>query len=91
MEPKFVRRISNPLGRFVAFRGAVMSPSDLVNCYRLYAASCVEIARDLEPNRKLIFLDMAQAWIRLANRTEKSPDALFVYETPLAQPPPEKP
>jgi hypothetical protein len=69
-----------------------MSPNDdLVACYRLYAASCVEIARDLEASRKLVFLDMAQAWVRLAERADKGGETILVYESPASAPPPEKP
>jgi hypothetical protein len=49
-----------------------MSSQELVACYRLYAANCVEIAREIsEPNRKLALLSMAEAWIQMANQLVK--------------------
>ena len=55
------------------YRGGGMPLSEVAACYRLYAACCVELARDpLEPGRKVALLDMAQAWARLAERVEKN-------------------
>jgi len=49
-----------------------MSPSEVAACYRLYAAYCVENAQSaLESGRKVALLDMAQAWAKLAEQTEK--------------------
>jgi hypothetical protein len=54
-----------------------MHLSEVVACYRLYAACCVELAQDtLEPGRKVALLDMAQAWARLAERVEKTDEIL---------------
>ena len=50
-----------------------MPLSEVAACYRLYAACCVELARDpLEPGRKVALLDMAQAWARLADELRKT-------------------
>jgi hypothetical protein len=38
-----------------------VSPSELIASYRLYAANCIEIARDLEPDRKLALLNIASS------------------------------
>jgi hypothetical protein len=44
-----------------------MSPREVIACYRLYAAYCLEIAQEFEdPGRKIALLNMAQTWIALA-------------------------
>jgi len=41
--------------------------------YRLFAAHCIGIAQETaEADRKLALLDMAQAWIALAEQAEKN-------------------
>jgi hypothetical protein len=46
----------------------VMSPSELTATYRLYAAHCIEIARETSrPGSKVALLNMAQAWLALAD------------------------
>jgi len=51
--------------------------------YRRRAQHCVEIAMDLShQGRKAKVLDMAQAWLRLAEQAEKNSSADLVYETP---------
>jgi hypothetical protein len=62
--------------------GAMMTPSEIVSCYRLYAAECVEIAGDLEAERKLALLNIAQAWLNLAAQVAKNAEVVLVYETP---------
>jgi hypothetical protein len=43
--------------------------------YRLNAANCVEMAKESsESDQKLTLLGMAQAWLRLADLTEKFGD-----------------
>jgi hypothetical protein len=55
----------------------VMPGNELVAAYRRYAANCVEMAKEFsEPDQKLTLLDMANAWLRLAEITEKFGDAL---------------
>jgi hypothetical protein len=45
-----------------------MSSGEVI-AYRLYAVYCVEIARELaDPGRKAALLNMAQAWVALANQ-----------------------
>ncbi len=40
--------------------------------YRLYAAECAEIAQQVsDPKRRLVFLNMANAWLDLAVLAEK--------------------
>jgi hypothetical protein len=37
-----------------------MSPGQVIACYRLYAAHCIEIARELQDRgRKIVLLNMA--------------------------------
>jgi hypothetical protein len=56
-----------------------MIGNEVVAAYRLNAANCVEMAKQF-PNidHKLALLDMAQAWVRLADIAEKFGDALLV-------------
>jgi hypothetical protein len=49
-----------------------MSPGEVAAVYRLYAVYCAEIAQTVTDSaRKLILLDMAQAWAKLAEVTDK--------------------
>jgi len=64
-----------------------MSPKEVVACYRLYAAYCAETARDpLEPGRKVALLNLAQAWLRLAEQVEKVGDDVGVILSGTEQP-----
>jgi hypothetical protein len=43
--------------------------------YRQYAAECIRLAQSTQdPSEKDTLLGMAEAWRRLAERAEKSPD-----------------
>jgi hypothetical protein len=60
-------------------RGRGMSRGEAVAYYRLYAAYCAEVARDpSEPGRKVALLNLAQAWLRLAEQVEKTSDDVGV-------------
>ena len=49
-----------------------MSPGEAAASYRLYAAYCAEFAQQVpDPLRKVALLDMAQAWVRLAEHADK--------------------
>jgi len=50
--------------------------------YRLRAQHCLDIARDLDSGEKMTLLDMAQAWLRLADQAERNQRTDLVYETP---------
>jgi len=50
--------------------------------YKLRAQHCIDIAADLEGIRKVVLLEMAQAWLRLADQAERSQAVDLVYETP---------
>ena len=72
----FVTLRQNPL-RDV--RGMVMAGNKSVAAYRCNAANCVEMAKEFsEPDKKLTLLDMANAWLRLAEITEKFGGTLIV-------------
>ena len=59
-----------------------MPPKEIGALYRLYAAHCVGIAQDLADSaRKLALLDMAQAWVTLAEQAENKPGRAIAYET----------
>jgi hypothetical protein len=50
-----------------------MSAGEVAAVYRLYAAYCAEIAQTATDSaRKVALLDMAQAWVRLAEVADKS-------------------
>jgi len=60
-----------------------MSPGQVIACYRLYAAHCIEIARELQDRgRKIALLNMAQAWMALADEAEKK---LVVADGPRSE------
>jgi hypothetical protein len=51
----------------------IMSRADLIASYRRYAASCLEIAlRTTDENNRASLLNMAQAWLILADHAEKT-------------------
>jgi hypothetical protein len=51
-----------------------------VAVYRRNAANCIEMAKEFpKPDARLVLLDMAQAWLRLADLAEKFADT-FVSE-----------
>ena len=67
----------------VCARGGLMSGSDFVAAYRLNAAKCVEIAhRSVDSENKLVLLEMARAWLALAEQAIKNSESVLVYETP---------
>jgi hypothetical protein len=54
-----------------------MADSELAATYRRNAANCTEIARSTENvTRKIALLDMAQAWLKLADATDKLDKAI---------------
>ena len=54
------------------YRGPGMSAASVAACYRLYAAYCVESAQHvLDLARKITLLEMAQAWMKLADLVER--------------------
>jgi hypothetical protein len=54
-----------------------------VGAYQLRAAQCVRLAHAAtDPEAKLTLLDMAQAWLALAEQAVKNSETVLVYETP---------
>jgi hypothetical protein len=54
-----------------------MAHAELVAAYRLNAASCTEMAKEFSKHTdRIVLLNMAQAWLRLADLTEKLGEAL---------------
>ena len=57
------------------------------------ARHCIDIAGDLDGARKLVLLEMAKAWMRLAGQAERNQKTDVVYEPPQAKtdsPPPQQ-
>jgi hypothetical protein len=52
------------------------------NDYRVRAKLCLDIARDLDSSRKVILLQMAQVWLRLADQADRNSKNDIAYETP---------
>ena len=62
--------------------GVGMSQAELEARYREYAAKCVAIAQGLEhAHEKLALLNMAQAWIALAEQAQKDEAQFVLCET----------
>lgn len=56
-----------------------MADTEVVAAYRLNAANCVEMARGTARfDDRIALLEMARAWLRLAQITEKVGEALPV-------------
>lgn len=68
-----------------AYAGMGMTPAGIAARYRGYAAECLIIAQKQEnATERLILIDMAQAWVALAEQAEKNQSLPIVYETPPA-------
>jgi hypothetical protein len=64
-----------------------MTPAELATRYRLYAADCIRLAQSIaEAAGKLSLLNMAQAWVALAEQADIKGATALVYETPVAPP-----
>ena len=59
-----------------------MELSKIIASYRAYAAECMEIAKEVAPERKPGLLAIAQAWLNLADQVAKNSETILVYETP---------
>ena len=63
-------------------RGMGMQCAALVERYRSYAAKCIKISRNVsDPTGKLVLLEMAQAWLTLAELTVAGPETRIGHET----------
>ena len=55
-----------------------MTQSDDAKEYRQRAQACVEMAKTIEdPKHRLALLEMAQAWIKLAEKADKKPPGII--------------
>ena len=60
-----------------------MSTTDSIELYRIYAAQCVELARKApDPETRLALLNMAQAWLVLAEHANKNMHAPTLIDEP---------
>jgi hypothetical protein len=60
-----------------------MHGSESAKEYRVRAQHCIDIARDTQDaGRRLILVEMAQAWMRLADQAERNRKTDMVYVTP---------
>jgi hypothetical protein len=74
--------------RTSAYAGLGMTPAELAARYRDYAGKCLLVAQKQEnANEKLALIDMAQAWIALAEQAERNETLFLVYETPTKDAP----
>lgn len=65
------------------YAGTGMTPAEFAARYRAFAAKCVTVAQGLQDtSEKLALIDMAQAWIALADQAERNEKLAVVYETP---------
>jgi hypothetical protein len=54
-----------------------------VDRYREYASDCLRLGGTIsDPTSKAVLLDMARAWVRLAEQAEKNSHLDLVYEPP---------
>ena len=66
--------------------GFAMARRDFATEYRLRAQHCLDIATDMaDLANRMILLDMAQAWLLLADQAERNRTTDLVYETPPAR------
>jgi hypothetical protein len=64
-----------------------MPSRDDAKVYRVRAQHCLEIAQDTDDlGRKMVLLDMAQAWMHLAEQATRNRKNNMVYETPWRVP-----
>jgi hypothetical protein len=59
-------------------------PSDgLGEVHRFHAATCIMLAQKTDdPQSKIALLDMARAWLALADQHDKNSRITLIYETP---------
>lgn len=62
-----------------------MAGNDDAKEYLARARHCLEIASAVDSSRRLILLEMAQAWTRLAAQAERNRKSDLVYETPRSR------
>jgi hypothetical protein len=57
---------------------------DPVREYKTRARHCIDIAADLDGARRLVLLEMAKAWMLLAEQAARNQRAQGVHEAPAA-------
>jgi hypothetical protein len=64
-----------------------MTPAELAAQYRDLAANCVLLAQSQQRDtEKLALIDMANAWVALAEHAERNGSVFAAYETPTLKP-----
>ena len=59
-----------------------MQCAALVERYRSYAAKCIKISRNVsDPTGKLVLLEMAQSWLKLAEQAGEDADPPLDQDT----------
>jgi hypothetical protein len=54
----------------------------LIERYRSYAARCIKISRNIsDPAGKLVLLEMAQSWLKLAEQAAAGAETAIGYES----------
>jgi hypothetical protein len=65
-----------------------MQGAALMERYRSYAARCVRISRNVsDPAGKLMLLEMAQSWLKLADQTAEGVATEVGYEAAMSDSP----
>ena len=65
-----------------------MQGAEFVERYRSYAARCLEISRNIQdPAGKLVLLEMAQSWLKLAEQAAEWAENIVVYEAAVPNAP----
>jgi hypothetical protein len=65
-----------------------MQGAESVERYRSYAATCIEISRNIQdPAGKLVILEMAQSWLKLAEQAAEWAETVVVYEAAVPNAP----
>ncbi len=59
-----------------------MNGPDDAKDYLVRAQHCIDIAKETDSPRRLVLLEMAKAWMRLAEQAERNRKTDVVYETP---------
>lgn len=65
-----------------------MQGAEFFERYRSYAATCIKISRNIQdPAGKLVLLEMAQSWLKLAEQAAEWAETLVVYEAAVPNAP----
>ena len=65
-------------------RRSMSSNQHQIDLYRERASQCISVAqRTAETRSKLVLLEMARAWLLLAEQGAKNGQTTLVYETPM--------